>query len=715
MIFLSGNRAFAMGCTVLLALVSFTLMMCGDEASADTEGDLTYDVELGSAVITGTTLSSPSELTIPETLGGYPVAGIRDGAFSSCPYITAFALSGTSTVFSVNGGVLFSADGKILVAYPSDASAVSYSVPSGTVNLGRYAFAGAVNLESVSLPSSMRVIHNYAFSQCGALESVSLPSGLLSIGDRAFEGCTHLESITVPNSVTGIGKYAFSGCGITDIALGSGVTALSEGLFSGCTSLAYISVPASVTVFYQDVFLGCTSLGRIDILKQGTVGFSTGSLRVGTSADPATVSLNCTSPGLVPSEYSDTYTTFEFNTTLFHIYLKQGETLYKDYTFAPGEDVVLDDVPTRTGYTVAWNPAVPGTMTVGDITTVAYWIPDEYDIVFRDGGETYTQTVTYADPATLTALRFERYDKVFLHWKDASDNEFADRAAVDDSLMYNGGSGTILDAVWGDPAFIVRFVPNGGTGTMHDQPVAAGDTVNLRSLAYERTGYIFTDWAWGTQKFTDGQAVCDLATDGSVLLFEAEWTPIRYTVSYDLQGGSGTASPHLAFYGETFELPGQAVSRTGYVMEGWSRTMGSGTVDFGPSELVTNLSVTDGDLLTLYAVWDEVSLTIVFKANGGTGSMPNQVIASGDTDLLDTCTFTSGHPFLGWSDSSGGTVKYADGAEITFIGTTSEQWVLYAVWDVPPSDDSLPIGLMAAAGIIAAVLLGVCAIVLSRR
>ena len=89
-----------MGCTVLLALVSFTLMMCGDEASADTEGDLTYDVELGSAVITGTTLSSPSELTIPETLGGYPVAGIRDGAFSSCPYITAFALSGTSTVFS---------------------------------------------------------------------------------------------------------------------------------------------------------------------------------------------------------------------------------------------------------------------------------------------------------------------------------------------------------------------------------------------------------------------------------------------------------------------------------------------------------------------------------------------------------------------------------------------------------------------------------------
>ena len=143
--------------------------------------------------------------------------------------------------------------------------------------------------------------------------------------------------------------------------------------------------------------------------------------------------------------------------------------------------------------------------------------------------------------------------------------------------------------------------------------------------------------------------------------------------------------------------------------------MGSGTVDFGPSELVTNLSVTDGDLLTLYAVWDEVSLTIVFKANGGTGSMPNQVIASGDTDLLDTCTFTSGHPFLGWSDSSGGTVKYADGAEITFIGTTSEQWILYAVWDVPPSDDSLPIGLIAAAGIIAAVLLGVCAMVLSRR
>lgn len=68
---------------------------------------------------------------------------------------------------------------------------------------------------------------------------------------------------------------------------------------------------------------------------------------------------------------------------------------------------------------------------------------------------------------------------------------------------------------------------------------------------------------------------------------------------------------------------------------------------------------------------------VVFNANGGTGTMSDQVVLYNTTTALTSNSFTrDGFGFEGWATSSSGDVVYADGANITL---TADQ-TLYAKW-----------------------------------
>src|SRR5690554_4590684 len=71
---------------------------------------------------------------------------------------------------------------------------------------------------------------------------------------------------------------------------------------------------------------------------------------------------------------------------------------------------------------------------------------------------------------------------------------------------------------------------------------------------------------------------------------------------------------------------------------------------------------------------------IIFNANGGTGTMPNQTINSGITENLSSNTFTrTGYVFAGWAATASGAVVYADNDAYTM---GSSDVTLYAQWDV---------------------------------
>ena len=110
--------------------------------------------------------SIQGKLSIPSTLKGKMVNGIKDKAFEYCHGLTSIV------------------------------------IPDSVTKIGCFAFFGCSGLTSIVIGNSVTKIGHDAFGYCHGLTSVIIPDSVTEIGDDAFEGCNGLTSIVIPNSVT---------------------------------------------------------------------------------------------------------------------------------------------------------------------------------------------------------------------------------------------------------------------------------------------------------------------------------------------------------------------------------------------------------------------------------------------------------------------------------------------------------------------------------
>ena len=123
-----------------------------------------------------------------------------------------------------------------------------------------------MDIEVLDIPSGTTQIGDYAFYECDSLFYVTISDSVTTIGRNAFYKCIHLTSITIPNSVTSIGQYAFSNCsGLTSVNIPSGVTIIGNNTFYNCTSLTSITIPSGITSIGGNSFNGCRNLTSITV------------------------------------------------------------------------------------------------------------------------------------------------------------------------------------------------------------------------------------------------------------------------------------------------------------------------------------------------------------------------------------------------------------------------------------------------------------------
>lgn len=145
-----------------------------------------------------------SELRLPSTL-------VEIGTISDNSALASIVVAEGGGFKSVDG-VLFTADGRELVKYPSSKADRTYVVPEGVEKIREYAFDHSRNLESVLLPSTLKGIENHAFEKCTSLKSVVIPDQVVSIGWLAFFDCHALETVVFGKSLERIDDYAFLMC-----------------------------------------------------------------------------------------------------------------------------------------------------------------------------------------------------------------------------------------------------------------------------------------------------------------------------------------------------------------------------------------------------------------------------------------------------------------------------------------------------------------------
>lgn len=161
-----------------------------------------------------------------------------------------------------------------------------------------------------------------------------------------------------------------------------------------------------------------------------------------------------------------------------------------------------------------------------------------------------------------------------------------------------------------------------------------------------------------------------------------------YNVKYNPNGGSGSMMNTTFTFDVEGQLRNNGFSRVGYTFMGWSKDRLATEATYANGQTVTNLAEAGQSTVTLYAIWKANTYTVKFNANGGEGTMADQVFTYDVEQALTTNAFTrDGYTFEGWGKTASTKfANYTDEKVVENLTTTNNGTVvLYAVWKRIPA------------------------------
>ena len=329
--------------------------------------------------------------------------------------------------------------------------------------------------------------------------------------------------------------------------------------------------------------------------------------------------------------------------------LEGGNAGSSQVYFYTVEQTVTLPTPTRTGYTfLGWtgegittpqpNVTIPKGST-GDKTYIENWELTEYTITMDLDGGSGQEKVVY----TMTDEDFElptptRNGYEFVGW--TGEGITTPQTSV---IIPKGSTGNkAYTANWQVIEYTITLDTNGG-------PVVSPIKYTVEdsfTLPYPlRPGYEFVGWTLdGSGMLPAMPLIIYYGTTGN-LRYKAEWRLAEYTITMDLDGGSGQEKVVYTITDEDFELP--TPTRNGYEFVGWTGE--------GITTPQTRVKIPKGSTgnKAYTANWKVIRYTITLVTNGGA------VIASIRYTVEDSVTLPippdrPGYEFAGWVlDGSG--------------------------------------------------------------
>ena len=313
------------------------------------------------------------------------------------------------------------------------------------------------------------------------------------------------------------------------------------------------------------------------------------------------------------------------------------------------EEEVKLPIPTREGYEfIGWvgediidaqiNVTIPRGST-GFRLYAAHWALENYTITLDTSGGNALDNIRYtvkSDPIILPTPTRNGYE--FVGW--TGEGITTPQTEV---IIPTGSTGNkAYTANWKAIEYTITLDTNGGPAV---SPIkyTVEDSFTLPYLL--RTGYEFVGWTLdGSGMIPATPLIIYYGTTGD-LHYKAEWRLAEYTITMDLDGGSGQEKMVYTMTDEDFELP--TPTRNGYEFVGWTgeRITTPQTSVKIPKGSTGNKAYT--------ANWKVIRYTITLVTNGGA------VIASIPYTVEDSVTLPippdrPGYEFSGWVlDGSG--------------------------------------------------------------
>ena len=407
---------------------------------------------------------------------------------------------------------------------------------------------------------------------------------------------------------------------------------------------------------------------------------------------------------------NDSFTMGNSLVTLFAIWNKNPELTYNanggtfgayalaSYPPAGSFATLTGTVPKKEGYTfVGW--AESETSTRADIVSSPYTMPNHDTVLYAVYEPIkYTVSVSTAGGYSVSGINSAGYmigeyveftvsgasPKVYINGMPAQQSadgkykfEIKDNSSVvvSDSSLAN-----------------VIYNANGGINAPIDMlAYTNGDTAYVKSNQPSRTGYTFGGWALdkdsGYVQYTGGEGITVISDD--VILY-AVWEPISYTIKYDANSGSGNMGTTTVVYDETGALSKNVFTKTGCQFAGWSYAP-NGEIAYTDGANIKNLTETNNEEITLYAVWKGAKTKINFRFEGGSMGTVSCEAVYGKLILSDRLIAPQrhGYTFAGYytmANKGGNLVYNADMTPSEYYKTNPwdsalDEFDLYAAWE----------------------------------
>ena len=582
---------------------------------------------------------------------------------------------------------------------PNSATANSYFTRAGhtvtawSVNAdgstSDFALGGTYSTEAADTLYPVWTIDTYA---------VVFGSGDDASGSNESATKTYNVSFTIPNSATSNSYFSRTGYTITSWSTNSdGSTSDYDFGDSYTTNAALTLYPVWTADTYTITY------------AKGSVSGSTGSNQTATKTHDIALTLpnSATANGYFTktgytvvgwSANEDGSTTdfalggsytIEAADTFYPVWEANDYTVTYTYNGATGGNSVTSIVytvdgiqvslptPTRPGYTFeGWHSDSGLTTRVGlggasyaptaNITLYAKWDEGTYTVIFEYDGATGGNSDdddTYTTGGTAITLPTPlRTGYTFGGWYSNAGLTTSVGAA---GASYAPTSNLTIYARW---TAITRSVTyddtnaSAGSVPVDGASYIIGDTVVVKanSGSLRRTGFTFDGWtvaADGSGTVLNAGSTVTVATSDITLY--PKWSPITYTISYNLNGGTGDVSGAPTSWQtatSNVSLPTSGITKTGFTFDGWQELGSTTKLNYSYQPNYENV--------TLVARWTIKTINYTFDEGAASGlsitGWPSDASANFGTTITlpnlsgTTVTISSvSYVFFGWE--SGGT------------------------------------------------------------
>lgn len=385
------------------------------------------------------------------------------------------------------------------------------------------------------------------------------------------------------------------------------------------------------------------------------------------------------------------------------IYSSSG-TLLNTYTqsskksYAKGSTAKGSDWGTSSPYTGYYYDGCTQKSSVSANSTVYRdFSPNSYTVKYNLNGASGTAPTStsryYNETYKLTSTVPTRSGYAFIGWNTSSSASTG--YTHNDTMTASKSTSSITYyAIW-KKEFYYRMYDVTNSEYLDTSPSTS--TASSITCPSAPTGYTYAGYKYNTsfpncesQSDYDGTGIsCSTYTSYPYILFC--YTLTTYTVSYNLNGASGTAPANTTrYYNKTYKLTSTIPERDGFIFKGWNTVSNAST---GYTHNDTMPASTSTQTITYYAIWEQIKYYITVKYHMNDGS--DNFFATKNYDstainvpfnIIEETPTRDKYEFLGWGTYALDTTPdHQPGKKnLTYQGNTSSGnpaiCNFYAVW-----------------------------------